>query len=89
MTDRCETCNASLGTLTQSVLPGVPAKRLCIACETNARAKWMLTAIDDSDALSEWEEGFVASVREQFARKGSLSEKQYLRLEEIYGKVNR
>jgi hypothetical protein len=89
MIDRCEKCNASLGSLTQDTLPGVKAKTLCVQCETNERAGWMLKAIDGATGLSEWEEDFVESVRGQYARKGSLTEKQYLRLEEIYGKVDR
>lgn len=37
--------------------------------------------------LSEWEAGFVQSIREQFNRKGSLSEKQLETLEKIWEKV--
>jgi len=89
MIDRCEKCKASLGTLTQDTLPGVERKTLCVACETNERARWMLESVADAEGLSDWEEKFVASVRSQFASKGTVTEKQYLRLEEIYAKVDR
>lgn len=36
--------------------------------------------------LSEWEQEFVSSIREQFERKGTLSINQEERLEEIYAK---
>ena len=37
--------------------------------------------------LSEWEQGFLESVRKQFDLKGDVSEKQYECLERIYKKV--
>lgn len=37
-----------------------------------------------SDNLSEWEESFVASVKEQLLRKGSISSRQVEILEKIY-----
>lgn len=39
------------------------------------------------DKLLEWEQGFIQSVREQFDRRGSLSEKQHETLEKIWEKV--
>jgi len=37
-----------------------------------------------SKTLTAWELGFLASVGEQFDANGSLSEKQFARLEQIY-----
>jgi regulator of sigma D len=39
------------------------------------------------DKLSEWEQGFIQSVREQFDRRGSLSDKQLEILNNIWEKV--
>ena len=39
---------------------------------------------EDSDRLSEWEEEFVASIKEQLQKKGSISYKQAEILERIY-----
>jgi uncharacterized membrane-anchored protein len=48
----------------------------------------VITACEDSlEKLSKWEQGFVASVSDQFYRTGSLSEKQCEVLEKIYLKV--
>jgi uncharacterized membrane-anchored protein len=38
----------------------------------------------ECDRLTEWEEEFVTSVKEQLEKKGSLSEKQVEILERIY-----
>jgi hypothetical protein len=90
--ERCTDCNATLGTLRQTDRPGIAMPKYCITCTTNRRAKWMLSACPEEDdrmwdSLSEFEQQFLPSVREQFARKGSLSEKQYQILERIYAKV--
>lgn len=90
--DRCADCNASLGTLTQETLPGVGVEKRCPGCETQRRTRWMLQAIPTEDepgwdALSEWEQQFVASVRRQFAQRGTITEAQYQKLEQVYRKV--
>jgi hypothetical protein len=90
--ERCADCNATLGTLRQTNLPGIAAPKYCITCTTKRRARLMLTACPDENdpmwaSLSEFEQQFLPSVREQFARKGSMSEKQYQILERIYAKV--
>lgn len=36
------------------------------------------------DNLSEWEEGFVRSVEAQFKRKGTLTDDQYDKLEQVF-----
>lgn len=47
--------------------------------------------LDDCEArefrLTEWEIGFIDSISDQFAKKGSLSEKQDERLESIWNRV--
>lgn len=40
------------------------------------------------EKLSKFEQSFLPSIREQFERKGTLSEKQYVVLERIYEKHN-
>ena len=89
--ERCGTCGKSLGTTVQEELFGGPKK--CIDCVTNDRIHMMLKVLpDDSDlawkTLSDFERGFLLSVREFFKRKGSLSEKQYQVLENMYEKHN-
>ena len=49
------------------------------------RIKMILKHLD-FDLLTDWEEGFVISVEEQFKRKGNLSELQEEHLEEIWRK---
>lgn len=89
--DRCADCQTSLGTMTQEVLPGVNVSKRCPACERNVLVKHWLTMLplddgDDWHTLTEWEQEFVRSVRQQYARKGSVSEKQYAIIERIYAK---
>lgn len=49
------------------------------------RIKWVLDGVtDDIDKCSEWEQGFLRSIEEQFRKTGSLSDKQYDTLEKIY-----
>ena len=47
--------------------------------------------LDDCESreskLTEWEAGFIDSISDQFAKKGSLSEKQDERLESIWNRV--
>ena len=40
-----------------------------------------------SDRLSEWESGFIDSIRRQYDTKGGLSDKQLLTLNKIWDKV--
>lgn len=40
-----------------------------------------------SEKLSEWEANFIQSIREQFDRRGTLSERQEEILNEIWDKV--
>lgn len=50
----------------------------------------MLTSLEDTsqlvEDLSEWEDDFVSSVRQQFENKGDLSDKQFEILERIYAR---
>lgn len=90
MVERCDSCGKSLGSL-QPDLFGGPKK--CITCLTNDRISMMLKVLPKEDELawgklSEWEQGFLPSVRRQFARKGTLTEPQYQSLEQVYKKHN-
>lgn len=84
---RCA-CGTTLGRFAQIGLPGI-ADTKCIDCTTRDRIVMMLAALpqpeDDTwDNLSEWEQTFLPSVREQFARKRKLSEAQYTALERAW-----
>lgn len=46
--------------------------------------QWINDVINDGWNLTKWEENFIASIDEQFARSGSLSERQTEILERIY-----
>lgn len=39
------------------------------------------------EKLTEWEQGFIQSIREQFDRRGSLSERQREILDKIWERV--
>lgn len=43
-----------------------------------------IEACESSDKLTEWEEGFIVSIKGQLERKGSLSRDQVITLENIY-----
>jgi len=85
--DRCE-CGETLGTQTQlGLLPDTPAK--CITCVTKDRIRHILAMLPQDDErfferLNSWERSFITSVRLQFERKGSLSELQLEKLEQVY-----
>lgn len=87
--DRCSKCNVSLGTQTQGVLAGTGKALLCPVCQRNETAahylKMLPTEEDEWDRLSEWEQEFIVSVRDQFGRRGTVSEKQFAILERLYG----
>lgn len=92
--DRCEKCNASLGTTRQGGLPGI-CKTLCIDCETAGRVAGMLDLLPDPTEaewhdLDERTQEFLTSIRRQFGtEKRRLTEKQYQRLEDVYRRENR
>ena len=52
------------------------------------RIDWLLENLLDSETLTEWEDDFVNSVAGQYERKGTLSQGQVEKLEEIYRKDN-
>jgi hypothetical protein len=90
MNAHCDICGKPSATI-QADLFGGP--KMCIGCVTNARIDMMLKVLPKEDELawerlSAWEQGFLPSVRQQFARKGTLSEAQYQSLEKIYQKHN-
>lgn len=90
MSERCTICGQMSATI-QADLFGGPKQ--CIDCLTNARTAMMLKVLPDEvdlawEKLSKFEQSFLHSVRQQFARKGALSEKQFQVLENIYEKHN-
>ena len=92
MTATCHDCRKPLGKNAQLTPTGVTVEERCVDCTTKLRTKWMLTALPTPadrqwDQLTEFEQTFLPSVREQFARKGQLSEKQFLIIERIYGRL--
>lgn len=90
MADLCA-CGATLGTQAQLGLPATNVTAKCIKCQTKDHIRHMLAMLPvdgdtEFDDLSEFEQEFLPSVRDQFGRKGTLSEKQYEILERIYDK---
>jgi len=90
--DRCVDCKASLGTRTQETFPGMGVEKRCPECETQHRAKWMATTLPDVgspefEGLTEWEQGFVPSIKSQIARGRKVTEPQHQALERIYDKL--
>lgn len=88
--ERCRTCGVSLGTFQQSLFGDPPD---CIQCQTNKRAAMYIAGLPDPEEwemqrLSDWEQGFLLSVRVQFKMKGTLTEKQFQALERIWDKMN-
>jgi hypothetical protein len=88
LTARC-VCGQTLGRAAQDGLPGTDVESLCVQCQTDKEAKWMLTALPtpkerEWDDLGEFEHGFVMSLREQIARGKHMSEKQFEVLTRIY-----
>ena len=66
--------------------------RVCTRCKTNIEAKKMLDLLpSDSDPewadLTEWEQGFLPSMRRQFDTKGTITENQFQSLERIYKRL--
>lgn len=88
----CASCGKSLGQLVQEGLPGIPRERLCPECATVRRTEMMLKCCPEDGEpqwlkLSEWEQTFLTSIREQYARRTMMTEKQYQVLERIWEKV--
>lgn len=46
--------------------------------------EWLKKIDEDAVNLTKWEEDFIASIKNQFEKRGSLSEKQMEILERIY-----
>ena len=87
----CAGCGNSLGTYQSDLYS---AAKKCTDCLTKDRIAMMLNALPDEDdweweRLSEWEQNFLPSIRQQFAKKGVLTEAQYQPLERIWEKMNR
>lgn len=50
---------------------------------------WLAAIEEDQDRLTKWEADFVESLRDQWERRGSLSERQVEILERIYAERTR
>jgi|CXWL01.1.fsa_nt_gi hypothetical protein len=92
MPDICPQCKKPLTTVLQRTMLGVP--EFCQACEEKRQVAHMLAMLpeeeDDAperDQLTNWENNFLDSVRDQFEKKGQLSGKQFEVLERIYLKL--
>ncbi len=82
--NRCARCGRSLGTFRETT-----RVQHCPTCETWLLVHHHLTLLPDPGGLewgrlSEWEQAFLTSVRQQFAQRGTLTEKQQEKLESIY-----
>jgi len=80
--DCCADCGVSLGTR-------MGGAERCVACERNRLTRHYLALLPEADEgeherLGPLRRKFLASVREQFGRRGKLTEKQFLILGEIY-----
>ena len=89
-TEHCA-CGRSLGTYQTDLFS---AQKKCVECQTKDRCRMILATLPTEDdweweRLSEFEQIFLPSVRQQFAQKGMLSEKQYQVLESLWKKTNR
>lgn len=88
MSDLCPQCGKPLGTSIQKTMLGV--LELCQECEEKRQVTHMLAMLPedpddpDRDGLSDWENNFLDSVREQFEKKSKLSGRQFIALERIY-----
>ena len=90
-TETCSSCGRSLGTYQADLYT---VKKKCTECLTKDRCRMILSTLPAEDEwewnrLSEFEQTFLPSVRQQFAQKGALSEKQYQVLERLWEKANR
>ena len=91
MTEHCSSCGRSLGIYQANLYD---AQKKCTECLTKDRCHMILSTLPAEDdweweRLSEFEQTFLPSVRQQFALKGVLSEKQYQVLERLWEKANR
>lgn len=88
--DRCSKCHTSLGTMTQWMMFNTPL--FCASCQRDKQAgDWMRLLPNPEERawaeLSEWKQQFLTSVREQYERRGTVSEKQFSVLQRVYEKV--
>ena len=52
------------------------------------RIQWILDdLLNNVDNFGDWESEFIVSVSDQFQEKGTLTDKQYDKLEEIYARM--
>jgi len=52
--------------------------------ELQGRIDWVLSWLQESEKLTDWETDFINSLTEQFEQKGTLSKRQVKVLERIY-----
>lgn len=88
----CDDCGTAVPPPREPALPGLKVAQRCAPCGRKARITHLLCMLPDEDdgsfeALTAWEQAFLPSVREQFEKRGSLSDAQLEALERIYAKV--
>lgn len=88
-TEYCS-CGRSLGSYQANLFS---IRKKCTECLTKDRITMILGILPDEEdweweRLSEFEQTFLPSVRQQYAAKGRLSEKQYEILELLWEKMN-
>ena len=91
MNPSCSLCGTVSSALQQDLFN---ASLFCIDCLTKRRAEMILTTLPEPTdfefhRLSEWEQTFLISVRQQYQSKNTMSDKQYDTLEKIWTKMNR
>jgi hypothetical protein len=88
--EKCAECGKGLGTEVQEELFGDP--KTCSKCVAKKRIKMILACLPEKggrgwNSLQPDSRKFLTSIRNQFARKGDLSLKQYQWLEDTWSKV--
>ena len=90
MNPRCSRCGRISSALQSELFGSV---MLCIDCITAQRVDMILHTLPEPadweyQPLSDWEQNFLISVRQQMRQKGAVSEKQYEILEQLWKKLN-
>ncbi len=88
----CDDCGAGVPPPREPALPGLKIAVRCAPCARKVRITHLLCILPDEDDssfedLTAWEQDFLPSVREQFEKRGTLSDAQLEALERIYAKV--
>jgi len=90
--NRCSRCGRGLGPGAQEALFG--GHEICYACLNTPAYEEMLSELPtderaDWDRLSLWEKGFIRSIREQYEERGTLSDLQAEKVEQVWERWQR